>query len=355
MPRYSSEISEAPYAHVSKRTRSRFVMPRAARASATRRSSRSASSHSWNSSTVMFGCSPGQCSHETTRPSVSETTDLYACPSSRFQQTNTASRAIGSPGANPRNTSFTGSLSSMEAKRQRSLMSFSRRRMSAACRSSGAVSGSSGCRTAAGLSVLPGDCPISVLLRVPVLQQILFGGEHGCVVPERLPAEERRPPKLPDEHQDGAQQQQAYPDNEDGAHPEYRSAAAVGRVEGIDGRFEEEEREHYPAETREEALEREALQVREQLPAKVPHARKCRERVIEGDHQPERVDGVDKDVLAEECHYGVEDRRGHAGEKRRERRRPKSRVHVRETLRRRLVEGHGEHRPRRGQERGLQA
>src|SRR5829696_763727 len=126
-------------------------------------------------------------------------------------------------------TTLDGSLSSMAAKRHRSSKPLALRRVVAARRNSSALSGSSGCRTAAGLSVLPVDCPISVLFPVPVLQQILFGGEHGRVVREGLSAEELRCPMLPREHQDDAKQQQAYPDNEYGAHPENRSAAAVGR------------------------------------------------------------------------------------------------------------------------------
>ena len=120
-------------------------MPRSASAAITRGSWRSASLHSWNSSTVMFGCSPGRCSQRTTRSSPSETSALYARPSSRFQQIASATRAIASPAAKSRTTALGGSCSSIEAKRQRSPTPWSRRRMAATAWISSADSGSSGC------------------------------------------------------------------------------------------------------------------------------------------------------------------------------------------------------------------
>ena len=52
------------------------VIPRRASASITRGSRRSVASHSWNSSTVMFGWPSGWCSQEETRSSPSATTAL---------------------------------------------------------------------------------------------------------------------------------------------------------------------------------------------------------------------------------------------------------------------------------------
>ena len=52
------------------------VMPRSASASMTRGSLRSASSHSWNSSTVMLGWPSSISSHVSTASPVSETRDL---------------------------------------------------------------------------------------------------------------------------------------------------------------------------------------------------------------------------------------------------------------------------------------
>src|SRR5215207_973311 len=69
-------------------------MPRAARALATRGSLRNVSPASANSSSVMFGCSPGRASHTTTASSGSETSALYARPSSWFQSTTVACREL---------------------------------------------------------------------------------------------------------------------------------------------------------------------------------------------------------------------------------------------------------------------
>ena len=50
------------------------VIPRRASALASAGCSRSMWSHSCHSSTVMFGCRPGRCSHEVTASPVSDTT-----------------------------------------------------------------------------------------------------------------------------------------------------------------------------------------------------------------------------------------------------------------------------------------
>ena len=92
----------------------------------------------------MFGWPSDWWRHCTTRSSLSETTALYAFPSSRFQHTTRASRVSGPPARYSRTVCLDGSRNSIEAKRQRSPTSRSRRRMAAACRISSALSGSSG-------------------------------------------------------------------------------------------------------------------------------------------------------------------------------------------------------------------
>ena len=54
--------------------RSKSVTPRRRMASCQRGSARTAASHSTNSSSTMAGCAPGTCSHDSTRPSESDTT-----------------------------------------------------------------------------------------------------------------------------------------------------------------------------------------------------------------------------------------------------------------------------------------
>ncbi len=88
------------------------VIPRAASAAIRRGSRRSASSHSCHSSGVRFGWTPGSSSHDTTASRPKETTARYAAPPSRFQHTTIASRAAAA-------IPFSGSLSSIDAKRQR--------------------------------------------------------------------------------------------------------------------------------------------------------------------------------------------------------------------------------------------
>ena len=107
------------------------MIPRAASASITRGSLRSATSHSWYSSMVMFGCAPGRCLAR--RDAVLADSDDRAvglCPS-RFQQMHDALAAAGA-GAHSRSDRL-GRLAQLdEAKRQPSPTPCSRRSDAAA-------------------------------------------------------------------------------------------------------------------------------------------------------------------------------------------------------------------------------
>ncbi len=115
------------------------VIPRAASASIRRGSRRSAASHSCHSSGVRLGWMPSSASHETVRIGVERDDGavrraVVAVPA---HDDRLARPAAATP--------FPGSLSSIDANRQRSLTPWSRRRIAAACRNSSAERGSSGC------------------------------------------------------------------------------------------------------------------------------------------------------------------------------------------------------------------
>ena len=146
--RYSGGATALPYVQVSKNTRSISETPRLARAAMTSGWLRSSWSHSTNSSTVKLACTPGMCSNDSTRSSVSDTLLLYVALLERWRQVTSARRAgCGPPSSNARSSALPGSASSMAANRHPSPTPCSRRRIDATAVNSSSLSGSSGYAT----------------------------------------------------------------------------------------------------------------------------------------------------------------------------------------------------------------
>ena len=122
-------------------------MPRFLMASWNRGSDCTAASHSMNSSNITLGCTPGMCSHETSRSSSRETTASYVAETSLSSTTRKASRRTGSPGRKPRTTCFSGSRRTTVSNRVLVAKSRSFFRIDVAFEISPLVSGSNGWET----------------------------------------------------------------------------------------------------------------------------------------------------------------------------------------------------------------
>ena len=129
---YCGGATAAPNAQTSISTRSMSVRPRRASASITAGCRRSTSSASWKSASVIDGCSPDASSaQDATRSSASETVPLKPRPSSRFQQTMSATRGGAGSAVS---SSLAGSCRSITANRQPSVVACSRRTAATAAR-----------------------------------------------------------------------------------------------------------------------------------------------------------------------------------------------------------------------------